>query len=343
MTRDNELTLTTAELIGTLELCGFVHFTKKLRKEYRFKNTSLSDEAIENLKTKGCWNARRKTKLSIELQEILETLVHSSKMLICKNKLQKLVIHQNNCDQSLVQLISDGKHTFSYHNIQSGFVDLLCHFYGIQASTRKNIDTIQTIEITDKEFNSIHNLKTADLDKMIKNPEIHNQLADFLKDFKKNIQAFHSTSFIENTNSAKPKTDQLAYFIPNDDFIWHVDYEQVKLNRIYLVPVTFTDYFSKIEDTLQELFFPPSTLSVSKEQVDTVPKKEDQKPFSIKRGFAFFLKSHLVLGLMILIFFININQWSYDGSKSVMTYWILFELFLLVLSVLACLRAKENY
>lgn len=65
MTRDNELILTTAELIDNLELCGFVHFTKNLRKEYCFKDTSLSEETIENLKTKGYWNARRKTKLSI--------------------------------------------------------------------------------------------------------------------------------------------------------------------------------------------------------------------------------------------------------------------------------------
>lgn len=249
MTRDNELTLTTAELIGTLELCGFVNFTKSLRKEYRFKDTSLSDEAIENLKTKGYWNGRRKTKLSIELQEILETLVHSSKMLICKNKLQKLVIHQHNRDQSLIQLISDGQHTFSYYNIQSGFVDLLCHFYGIQASTRKDVDTILTIEITDKEFDSLHNLKTAEIDKMMENPELHHQLADFLKDFQDNNQSFHSFSFIEKTNAAKTKIDQLAYFLPNDDLIWHVDYEQVKLNKIYLVPVTFSEYFSKIEDT----------------------------------------------------------------------------------------------
>ncbi|MBM7604837.1 hypothetical protein JOC75_002841 [Metabacillus crassostreae] len=342
MTIDKKLTLTTAELIVTLELCGFVNFAKKLRKDYRFKDTSLSNEAIGNLKTKGYWNPRRKTKLTIELQEILESLVHSSKMLICENKLQKLVIHQNNSDTSLIQLISDGEHSFSYHHIRSGLVELLCHFYDVQSSTKKEFKTIQTIEITDKEFDSLHTLGTADIEKMMKDPYLHNQLTSFLKDFQRNSKSFHSFSFIVKTSSAKHKTDQLAYFLPNEDFIWHVDYEQVKLNKIYFVPVSFSDYFSKIEDTLQEFFYQPSSQSVSTEQVVTVPQKEDPKPFSMKRGFIFLLKGNLVLGLMILIFFINKNQWSPDGSETVTTYWLLFEILLLVLSVTACLRPKES-
>ncbi|MEN1967812.1 hypothetical protein WMZ97_06980 [Lentibacillus sp. N15] len=73
-----------------------------------------------------------------------------------------------------------------------------------------------------------------------------------------------------------------------------------------------------------------------------------QKYFSFKHGLFAFLKSNILLILVLLILVINKSEWRYDGSSYVLIFLVFAEIFIAVLSFLACIKPyvgkdlKEN-
>ncbi|MEN1967808.1 hypothetical protein WMZ97_06960 [Lentibacillus sp. N15] len=64
-----------------------------------------------------------------------------------------------------------------------------------------------------------------------------------------------------------------------------------------------------------------------------------QKYFSFKHGFFAFIKSNMLLILIILVLVINKSEWRYDdGLGYVMMYLVFAEIFIVFLSFLACIK-----
>ncbi|MEW9675101.1 hypothetical protein ABRT01_02765 [Lentibacillus sp. L22] len=64
-----------------------------------------------------------------------------------------------------------------------------------------------------------------------------------------------------------------------------------------------------------------------------------QKYFSFKHGFLAFVKSNILLILILLVLVINKSEWRYDdGFGYVMMYLVFAEIFIVVLSFLACIK-----
>ena len=64
------------------------------------------------------------------------------------------------------------------------------------------------------------------------------------------------------------------------------------------------------------------------------------KRFSVKRGFSFFWRSHLVFFVMTLLLLSSLSSWHYDGLSSYIILWFSSELMIILLSMIACLKPK---
>ncbi|GGB38672.1 hypothetical protein F3157_10950 [Virgibacillus dakarensis] len=70
--------------------------------------------------------------------------------------------------------------------------------------------------------------------------------------------------------------------------------------------------------------------------------ESNQKFFSIKNGLWFFLKTNIMLAVMITLFTINRPEWRSDGGDKVTEFIFLFECLFILLSVFACLKPEKN-
>lgn len=75
---------------------------------------------------------------------------------------------------------------------------------------------------------------------------------------------------------------------------------------------------------------------------DSSRKKEkpNEKYFSFKRGIVFFLKSNLFLLCLLILIYINKNNWSFEGDSFVELFFILSEVMILILFIPACLKPR---
>ncbi|SFA52287.1 hypothetical protein SAMN05192569_103520 [Parageobacillus thermantarcticus] len=78
----------------------------------------------------------------------------------------------------------------------------------------------------------------------------------FLQDFLDNGQELNNFAFMESDYvKNRSVLDQVAFFLPSKSFIWHIDYEKIEKNKIFIVPVSFQEYFQKIDETIKEFFY----------------------------------------------------------------------------------------
>ncbi|MGY0694826.1 hypothetical protein ACW2QC_18930 [Virgibacillus sp. FSP13] len=68
----------------------------------------------------------------------------------------------------------------------------------------------------------------------------------------------------------------------------------------------------------------------------------EQKSFSLRSGFAFFLKANILLILFVLIFMVNKTAWQYDGVTSVKMFAVFAEVFIILLSIVACIKPNKS-
>ena len=70
------------------------------------------------------------------------------------------------------------------------------------------------------------------------------------------------------------------------------------------------------------------------------PKIND-KLFSFKRGLPFFIKSNIVLALIMVVIFINRNSWVYDGEDFYELFGFFSEVLILFITFIACFRPRS--
>lgn len=90
---------------------------------------------------------------------------------------------------------------------------------------------------------------------MINDEDIDTQIRKFMKDFLGNDQGFDNFSLLE-MDYVKDQSafEQIVFLLPSDQFVWHMDYDQVEQHKIYLIPMSASDYTQKVENTIQKFF-----------------------------------------------------------------------------------------
>ncbi|WP_137790841.1 hypothetical protein [Bacillus sp. E(2018)] len=351
MNDSEKMILTSKELAVALVSCQYENVARRiiLKDELVSKNkddiTLFTEEAERSLREKGLWNARRKTKLSQNLEDLIQALGTSTKNVHFTQNDQELYIHQINRNQYLKQHIFNETHTFTYLDHTKSLSKEMMSFYDFESSSHFNHEHLQPIQVSDKVYDALHKLKNEEVENILNNETENDSLREFISSFNKNNKAFNQISFNTcNHKTGENQKDQVAFSLPGNHMVWHVDYEQIHDHTVYFVPVSISDYFTKIEDTLEE-FFSSEVVKVSKSKNTrkkhaTASKKVET--FSSKRGFSFFLKANLVLLGMIGLLLLNQGSWADDAQKYFTLFITVSEAMILLLSFASCLPKNKK-
>lgn len=323
MTEIEALNISTRTLVGALGRAGFGNKARELGYEHKLKKKEI-DEAI-NKEEHYVKEESSPTKLA----PIINHLAQAQRKVRFENGQDSLIIHSINKKNVLIQSVHNAEHTFSIQSFDHGFYQQLCEFYGFD--TADNEDPVKmNLEIDTETYDLIHAVDRQELEQMIRDENYEYQIRRFLEDFKANGQ--NTNSIVFSKNNAK-QADSTAIFVPGKEYIWSIDYQQVKDNQIIATSSTVEQYFRIIERSLIEYL----AVSVTKKK-----KVINRKPFSIQRGFSFFVKGNVLLIVMLLLFFINKDSWGQEGESYVLLYGLQTEVIILLLSFIACLRPKTT-
>lgn len=71
----------------------------------------------------------------------------------------------------------------------------------------------------------------------------------------KNNEKFDNLSFI-TSNYVKDtmEFDQIAFLLPSKTHVWHIEYEKIAEQKIYIIPVSNQSYLNRIEGTIKDFF-----------------------------------------------------------------------------------------
>jgi predicted CopG family antitoxin len=356
MNYTDKITLTTKELVAALALCEYENFARNLI----FKNDIISkkkkdinliaEETEQSLREKGFWHARTKTNLSKGLEELIHALAKSLKNIHCSQPGKELYIHQIDINYSLCQLVEEEEHTFTYLENKKGFIDEMSHFYHLNVASNKVITEMQTIQVSEDVYNSLHELNSEEIDRMLNNEKENQSFQEFIDDFNKNRKVINPLTLNETDHvNGKNRIEQVAFSLPGDGMLWHLEYEEVNDHKVYFVPVSVDDYFKKIEDTIHEFFLqslaatiPAKPASKPKRSKKTYKNKETPQPFSFKKGLSFFWKSNIVLLVMVCVLLINQGKWVGEGQEMLVFFILLFEVMIVLLSLFTCFPDKPK-
>jgi hypothetical protein len=254
------LSLTTNELVAVLALCGFERAASQiLNDQDLIQNEDQFDRFVEQseqlLKERGYWDDSRETKLASGLESMIRLLVNCSKKVRCMNGNNVMIIHLLNDKYSLSQHVTDQFHTFTFFQHSEGYQNIMNDLLGRKESIDDDLDKFQTIELSTDVFDEFHHLEQSVLHSMINDSELNVSMRAFLKDFLMNEQKLDNISFLK-TNYVKDQTtaEQIVFLLPSNGFVWHIDYEQVQQDKLFIVPIPESLYVTKIEETIESFF-----------------------------------------------------------------------------------------
>ncbi|WP_370224345.1 hypothetical protein [Cytobacillus sp.] len=69
--------------------------------------------------------------------------------------------------------------------------------------------------------------------------------------------------------------------------------------------------------------------------------KEEQKKFSLMKGFSFFWKSNLVLFIAIIFLYTNKSSWSEEGGSVLLVLALMWGVLILLLSIIDGIKSKS--
>ena len=183
-------------------------------------------------------------------------------------------------------------------------------------------------------------MSSADLNKMMNDEKIEMEIRQFLGDFNRNNQQVSKIVFKKRKNEKSTMQEDLVMlFVPGEDYIWHLKYEESINNQIFLMSNSISNYIhvlQKIYDDFLKDESPPLKKTSRK-------LKQEEERFSFKRGFSFFWKSNLALLIVILCFYINSSSWSKGADNLLLLFVVLWEAFIILLSLFACFKANSAW
>lgn len=248
---NDRVSLSTTELAAALVLCGYGSMANQildgldiLTDEESFERFIKQTELT--LKKKRYWDENRSVLLVKELENLIDLLVASKRKIRCVRGNDVLFIHRVDRENLLTQLVSNNIHTFSYIPTGEPCDTILKRFLKVKkVSTKKNDFT--ALLFTSDLFDQIHHLDGESIDNLIISEKMDQELKEFFHDFKRNNFEFDNISLMEMDYMRDFfNMIEVNFFLLNADFIWHLDYEKVENDEIYVVPIEHHDYFVNI-------------------------------------------------------------------------------------------------
>ncbi|WP_113928846.1 hypothetical protein [Bacillus sp. P14.5] len=251
-----EFSLYTSELAACLAMCGYESIAGEVLQIYLNNN---SDEEIEmliaeseaTLNSKSLLDSNRNSFLIQELENLIHLLVKSNKKARCVTKESVLFIHSIlGADRVLIQQIRDNTHFFLIINIEEGFDSILKNHY------KMNIDSFHlynhpSIKLTEQIFDQLHTLEDPIIEYMRNDKKVDSALKEFLLDFRKNNKTFDNLSLME-TNYTNNRMDikEVTFFIPSVSNIWHLDYEGINKDQIFIHHSSPDKYIRRLSESI---------------------------------------------------------------------------------------------
>ncbi|CAH0345443.1 hypothetical protein [Bacillus sp. CECT 9360] len=260
MTNSNSINLSTHELATSLALCGHESMASQVLNSMEIiedgeevKRFILQTEI--SLKSKGYWDDNRSTMLVAGVEDLMHLLVHSKKKVRCIREDRVLLIHLIDQKNVLVQDIGNQMHSFSLKKLEDGVTNLLLKHFRLDSSDYESTKDIQTLLLSNDMFDELHQLDHSVLERMINDENLEAELRHFFYDFKKNLQQFDNLSFME-MDYIKDFMDikHVIFMLPSEQFIWHLDYEKIQEEEVYIVPTETNDYCSRLNQDILDYF-----------------------------------------------------------------------------------------
>jgi hypothetical protein len=261
MSTNGTVALSMNELVSALALCGYSEIASQILNDATLVENEEEEqrfirEVEQLLHQKGYLDVTRESLLVPGLENLIHLLVQSREKVRCVDmkKRHVLLLHRVHDSKTLVQHVKGNEHSFSFHDSQKGFFNLLGHFFASN-TRRKKPEDILPMEINSKLFDELHTSEPEVLLEAIQDEKVPSTMRLFLQDFLDNGQELNNFAFMESDYvKNRSVLDQVAFFLPSKSFIWHIDYEKIEKNKIFIVPVSFQEYFQKIEETIKEFF-----------------------------------------------------------------------------------------
>ena len=328
MEQDQKISVSAQDLIAVLAHSGSVKRAKEFAKENNFSKKEIGQIN----------ETQPESNISNALKDIVSTVLGASKMIRIENGNKYLLIYPAHRAGGILEYIHNGRHELIKYNSFQGLNELICNFYGLDFKLQGDPMKIN-IEISNSLYDQIHNMDSAELNKMIDDEKFDVKIRQFLRDFKRNNQQVCKLVFKKRKNEKNYMQEDFAmFFVPGEGYIWHIKFEEADNNKIFLMSNSVSHYFDVLQKILDD-FLQDGRSHMKK--TSSKPKQEGEK-FSFKRGFSFFWKSNLVLLITILFFYINKSSWSEEGGPVVLLFALLWEVMIIILSMFACLKEREE-
>ncbi len=328
MEQDQKISVSAQDLIAVLAHSGSVKRAREFAKE-----NNLSKKEIGQIN-----ETQPDSNISNSIKDMVSTVLDASKMIRIENGNQCLLIYPAQRTEGILEYIHNGRYELIKYNSLQGLNELICDFYGLDFRLQEDPMKIN-IELSNNLYDQIHNMDSAELNKMIDDEKFDVKIRQFLRDFKRNNQQVCKLVFKRRKNEKNyMQEDFEMFFVPSDGYMWHIKYEEADNNKIFLMSNSVSNYFDVLQKILDDFLQDGSS---HMKKTSSKPKQEGEK-FSFKRGFSFFWKSNLVLFITILFFYINKSSWSEEGGPVVLLFALLWEAMIIILSIFACLKEREE-
>ncbi|PLT29797.1 hypothetical protein [Peribacillus deserti] len=252
------ISLTTNELASVLALCGYesmatdvINGQNELNSEEDFDKFLKETEA--SLKIKGFWNEQRESYIEEGLESLITLLVHSKKKVRIIRGQKVTFIHSLNRNNLLLQRISDGIHSLEIINSQELKKVLQNSCQGGLVSSHE-IDKLETLKLNEDIFNQLHHLTNESVSNLLAR-NLPFSLSRFLEDFEANAFEFDNASLMEiNFEQDVLSISQIFFFLNMGNYLWIMDYDNVKENEIFVIPMRVEDFNNLIFSVISDYF-----------------------------------------------------------------------------------------
>lgn len=314
MADKNELSLSTKELVQLLFQTGNRRKAKEISKRYLQKEKSKPE--INGIDIQNYSPAEN---------EIIQYLGESQYSIIFENDSKTLIIHSIKLDKILTEVVEDNHHTFSIMDWGEDLYKSIISFYHLEDTSK--VDLYETAIAMDViNYDLIQDMNKEELKEFIHNNSNKTSVKNFLEDFSTNNQEINPIVFTK-----RGRVVSMEFFVPSTKCIWMIDYTNVKADEIIIQSLGAESYFEIIEDLIKKAFT----------DFEDEMNKLNDKFFSLKRGFPFFIKSNIVLVIIMLAIYINRNSWVYDGRDFYELFGFFSEVLILFITLIACFRPKS--
>lgn len=305
-------------------------FTKRAREFAIESGFTLKEIDQQKKKSKGI-------EVSEPLKEILNSVLSMSSMARFESGEKTLLVFPDSKSNIIVERIEENSYEFSKHDFKE-LNSILTEFYGWDTSKQDDFMKVN-IGLSSDIYDLIHGIEPSGLDDMIEDENFELQIRHFLRDFKRN---YHQVSKIifkkRRINTYVMEEDHVMLFVPSENFIWHINYEEIMDDQIILTSNSVPTYLSVVQKITEEIL----QGGIPNEKKKVMNSKEEQKKFSFKRGFSFFWKSNLILLITILAININRASFSEGGGGLLLLLYLSWEALLILLSFFACFKERED-